>query len=111
MNTVSITDESFVIDAAIAAAAFGVAASAVPELMRAGEITSRCEAGVGADAGRWRLTLIHRGHYLSLVVSEDGEILDRATGEAGATNGPEAAAQKALPGCFRKFVGAHKQAR
>lgn len=68
-------DGRFVIPAASIAARFGLAASAVPELMRNGQITSKTEMGTEADAGRWRLTLYHADQVLRLTVDAEGVIL------------------------------------
>ncbi|WP_439139922.1 DUF6522 family protein [Roseicyclus sp.] len=68
----------FVIPAALIAARFGLVPSMVPELMRAGQITSKTEMGTEADAGRWRLTLYHGDQVLRLTVDEDGVILHQA---------------------------------
>ena len=68
-------DGRFVIPAALIAARFGLTASAVPELMRNGQITSKTEMGTEADAGRWRLTLYHTDQVLRLTVDAEGVIL------------------------------------
>ncbi|TGD60774.1 hypothetical protein EYC08_20135 [Tabrizicola sp. WMC-M-20] len=46
--------------------------------VRAGEVTSLCEAGVDADLGRCRLIFRHAGRALRLTVNEGGEVLTRA---------------------------------
>ncbi|MCR8726123.1 DUF6522 family protein [Frigidibacter sp. ROC022] len=69
----------FVVDAAVLGTAFGIAAAEVPEMLRSNAITSRCEAGVDADEGRWRLTFFHGGKALRLVVDRAGRILTRST--------------------------------
>jgi hypothetical protein len=79
MSDVSISTDGFVVDAEIIGAAFDMAAADVPERMRMGDITSRCETGVDADAGRWRMTFYFGGRALRLVVNKAGTILSRAT--------------------------------
>ena len=69
----------FVIDAALIAGAFKLSEAEVRGRMREGAITSRCETGVGEDAGRWRLTFHHGDRACRFVVDEAGSILNRAT--------------------------------
>ncbi|MDT9599909.1 DUF6522 family protein [Sphingosinicella rhizophila] len=76
MTKVEIGDDSFDIDASLIADGLGLAPSAVPELMKAGRITSLCERGEGADAGRHRLSLFHGNRRLRLVVDGDGNIVE-----------------------------------
>lgn len=47
----------------------------VQRLMRAGEITSRFETGEGEDAGKVRLTFLHRGRRVRLTCTTDGTVL------------------------------------
>ena len=79
MNDVSITTNGFVVDADVLSTAFSVAPADVPAKLRRGEITSRCEAGIDRDAGRWRLTFYCAGRALRVVVNNEGTILSRAT--------------------------------
>lgn len=83
MPAVERTGGEFVVDATLIGAAFGIAPDRVQGLMRQGVITSRCEAGEGEDAGRWRLTFLYAGRALRLVVDDQGEILKRATFPVG----------------------------
>jgi len=73
----------FVVDARLLAEAFRVSEDAVRALMREGRITSRCEAGEGRDAGRWRLTFFHAGRACRITVDAEGRVLGRATLPAG----------------------------
>jgi hypothetical protein len=61
----------------------------VPELLRNGAITSRCERGIGEDEGRFRLTFFHAGRRLRLVVDADGRILQRSRIDYGDRPLPE----------------------
>lgn len=81
MGPVTSTDAGFVVDAGVIGAAFAVEPALVPELMRSGEITSRCETGIDEDAGRFRLVFLHDGRALLLTVDEAGTVLDQATRE------------------------------
>ncbi|MCU0974275.1 MAG: DUF6522 family protein [Burkholderiales bacterium] len=67
------------VDAAIIAAGLRLAPALVRPLMRAGRITSRLERGVGDDAGRYRLTFLHRKRQLQLVIDDAGQVLQQAT--------------------------------
>ncbi len=69
----------FSVDAALLAEAFGVTQAQVQQEMRAGGITSRCEAGVDEDEGRWRLTF-HRGERaVRFIVDDAGQVLTRVS--------------------------------
>lgn len=98
MSDVSITTDGFVVDAEVVAAAFHLSPAEVPAKLRAGEITTRCEAGIDEDAGRWRLTFYSGGRALRLVVDRHGSILSRATfpshAPAAGPTGPAAGGAK-----------------
>lgn len=79
MSGVTVTAQGFEVDAVTIAAAFGLDPVQLQEKMRAGEVTSLCERGVDADAGRFRLTFRHAGRSLRLTVDEGGAILKRST--------------------------------
>jgi hypothetical protein len=79
MSLVERTEAGFVVDADLLAAAFRLPAASVRALMQTGRITSRCEAGVGDDAGRWRLSFYHGDRVCRLTVDAEGALLARAT--------------------------------
>lgn len=79
MSTVERNGDGFVVDAAILARAFDLPAETVRAMMRDGRITSRCEAGMDEDAGRWRLTFFHAGRTCRLTVDGEGAILKQST--------------------------------
>ena len=83
MSDVERSGQGFVVDASILARAFGLPAETVRAMMRDGGITSRCEAGMGEDAGRWRLTFFHAGRTCRLTVDGSGKILKQSTFAAG----------------------------
>ena len=83
MSTLQRDGEGFVIDAAVLAEAFGLSEAALRQGTADGTITSRCETGIGEDAGRWRLTFRHGGRAVRLVVDETGEIRARSSFLAG----------------------------
>ena len=85
MTAVTITTDGIEVDASVIAAAFDIDAATLQARMRAGEVTSVCEAGVDADLGRFRLTFRHAGRALRLTVDADGEVLTRATFPFGVT--------------------------
>ncbi|WP_347310983.1 DUF6522 family protein [Defluviimonas sp. SAOS-178_SWC] len=78
MNGIERDGDGFVVDATILSAAFGRPAPEIRASMRDGRITSRCETGSGADAGRWRLTFYHEGRALRLTVNAEGALLKRS---------------------------------
>ena len=79
MSAVTREGEGFIVDATLLSRAFGLPAEEVRQMMRDGRITSRCEAGVDEDAGRWRLTFLHDGRNFRLTVDAAGEILKQST--------------------------------
>ena len=78
MTDVIRSDDGFTVDACLIGDALGIDPAHVPALMRQGRITSRCETGEGADAGRFRLSFFHGARTLRLTISTDGTILKRA---------------------------------
>lgn len=77
MIQVELSDTGPVVDVSLIANAFDLDPVEIQNLMRAGKITSRCERGVGKDAGRWRLTFWHADRALRLTVDDTGTILSR----------------------------------
>lgn len=69
----------FTVDAALIATAFAIDEDRVRACMRAGEMTSQCETGVDADAGRFRLTFRYGSRALRLTVNEAGAVLSKAS--------------------------------
>lgn len=67
------------VDVAIIAAGLRLATAQVRPLMQQGRITSRLERGMDDDAGRYRLTFLHRRRQLQLVIDESGQILEQST--------------------------------
>lgn len=86
MSTVEFEDGAVSLDATIVAEGFGLAPEQLRRLMRSAKITTRHERGVGADAGRHRLTFIYGNRHLQLLVDATGAIIDRSY-----TEGDEAA--------------------
>lgn len=82
MSGVSIGAGGFIVDAGVLADAFSLTPAEVATRMRAGQIVSRHEKGIDADAGRHRLTFYHQGRALRLTVDETGRILSRAMFDA-----------------------------
>ncbi|MDZ4137191.1 MAG: DUF6522 family protein [Paracoccaceae bacterium] len=82
MSAVTLTTAGFEVDAAIVAAAFGLDPAGLQAKTRAGEVTSLCEKGEDADAGRFRLTFRHGGRVLRLTVDAQGRVLSRSTFDA-----------------------------
>ncbi|SFT99180.1 DUF6522 family protein [Sedimentitalea nanhaiensis] len=79
MIRVTPTPDGFTVDAEIIGNGFGLDPEQVPGLMRTGQITSRSETGVDADAGRFRLTFFYAGRSLRLTVDPQGRILSRSS--------------------------------
>ncbi|WP_112322832.1 DUF6522 family protein [Oceanibium sediminis] len=79
MTTIERDGEDFVVPATILAEAFGLSEVEVRKNMRAENITSRSEKGVGEDDGRWRLTFHFRDRACRFIVDESGTILKRTS--------------------------------
>ena len=75
MTKIDISDGSFDVDAATIGNGLNLDAGVIPALMKAGEITSACERGEGADAGRYRLTFLHGDKRFRITVDTAGAIL------------------------------------
>ncbi|MBV6418044.1 MAG: hypothetical protein CMLOHMNK_02824 [Steroidobacteraceae bacterium] len=67
--------ESFSVDAALVARGFGVTPVLLRSLMRRGKIVSRCERGMGEDAGKHRLTFLYGVRRLRLLVDDAGNVI------------------------------------
>lgn len=96
MTQVEVTQDGFVVDAAVTAEAFSLKPQNVQALMRNGEIASISETGVGEDAGRARLTFRYHDRAVQLVVDQPGTILKRASFPVAARQ-PIGAKSQALP--------------
>ena len=78
MTQIEVTQDGFVVDAAVIAEAFKLMPQDIQPLMRSGDITSISEAGVDEDAGRARLTFYYGGQAVRLVIDQEGNILKQA---------------------------------
>ena len=67
--------EGFLVDAHDLGPLLGVDPAAVPDLMRAGKITSQSEDGADEDAGKTRLTFWYADLRVRLVCDADGNVL------------------------------------
>ena len=96
MPEIEIQDGTIQIDASVLGEGLSLEPSRVPELLRSGVITSRCERGLGEDEGRFRLTFFHAGRRLRLVIDSAGRILQRSSIDYG---------DRPLPGSLRRLGG------
>jgi hypothetical protein len=78
MKRIERDGEGFVIPADLLAEAFRMTEDDVRIAMRDGTLTSRCEAGEGEDAGRWRLTFRHADRACRFTLDATGAILTRS---------------------------------
>jgi hypothetical protein len=67
------------IDAATIAEALDIDPSLVPQHIRDGSLTTRCERGVDSDEGRYRLTFFTERQRVRLIVDAAGNVLQRST--------------------------------
>lgn len=70
-------DAGIEVDAALIGAAFDLTPQQVMREMREGVITSRAEQGIGADAGRRRLTFFRGRKRVRFVLDDSGAVLQR----------------------------------
>ena len=75
MTKVDIRNGSIEVDAATIANGLDLDPSLVAALMKAGEITSACERGEDADAGRYRLSFFHGDQCFRITIDTAGGIL------------------------------------
>lgn len=71
------------VDATLVAKGLGIEPSLVQERMREGKITSRCERGIDADEGRYRLTFFSENRRFRLVVDNEGNVIQRSAIDFG----------------------------
>jgi len=79
VTQIEINQDGFVVEASVIASALRLAPEDIQPLMRNGEITSKCETGVGEDEGRSRLTFHYADRAVRLVVDQTGAILKQAS--------------------------------
>lgn len=72
---VAMTDGQPIIDAHDLGPLLGLESAQVLDKMRSGEITSKFETGIDADAGLFRLTFYHDGKRIRLTCTSDGTVL------------------------------------
>ena len=72
---INLNNSKPVVDAADLARAFDLSPEQVKEFMRAGDITSRFETGVGDDAGTHRLTFWYTQTKVRFTCDADGNVL------------------------------------
>ncbi len=84
MTRVDRDGAGFVVPANLLAEAFQMTEDRVREAMRDGTMTSICETGVDADAGRWRLTFRHANRACRYTLDEAGTILSTSRFPVGA---------------------------
>jgi len=89
MPAIEFQNGTFQIDASVLAAGLGLEASRVPELLRSGAITSRCERGTNEDEGRYRLSFFYAGRRLRLITDASGRVLQRSSIDFGSRPLPE----------------------
>lgn len=81
-------DGTCMVDAAILGPALGLSPAALMVELRAGLVYQVAERGIGADAGRMRLTFRYRHRELCVIVDRAGQIVG-GLGPAGGTHSLE----------------------
>lgn len=88
-SAVELSDDAFVVDAAVIGELLDLPAETVPVLMREGRITSACERGIDEHNGEFRLTFFHRNRRARLSTDLAGRILRRSVVDFGERPGPD----------------------
>ena len=83
MGKVEIGPGALHINASVIAQGLALEPSRVQAMMRKGEITSLCERGVNEDAGRYRLTFLHKSRRFRVIVDGTGTVIQRSTVDFG----------------------------
>jgi len=78
-----LSDNTFVVDAALIGQLLRIPASRVPILMREGKITSACERGVDEHQGEFRLTFFYRSRRARLGTDPSGRIFRKSVIDFG----------------------------
>jgi hypothetical protein len=78
MPAVEVSDDAFIVDAALIGELLDLPAKDVQALMREGRITSTCERGVDEHKGEFRLTFFYRNRRARLSTDLAGRILRRS---------------------------------
>ena len=73
MSRIRIQGGAIEVDADVIADGLGLATPTIVDLIRRGEITSRCERGEGEDEGRFRLTFYHKTRRFCCVIARNGD--------------------------------------
>ena len=81
MSIVSFEGGMVQVDAAVVAVGLRLTPGALRSALQGGTVTSRCEAGVGEDAGRFRITFFSANRRMRLIVSVDGTVLQKTTAD------------------------------
>jgi hypothetical protein len=83
MTSLEFEDNAFQIDATVVAKGLGIVPTLLMQRLREGKITSLCERGIDADAGRYRLTFFSENRRFRVVIDESGSIVQRSTLDFG----------------------------
>jgi hypothetical protein len=83
MMAIEFHEDGIQIDAGMLGEGLGLEPGSVPDLLRQGAITSRCERGIAGDEGRYRISFFHEGRRFRLVIDDAGRVLRRSTIDFG----------------------------
>lgn len=81
MSIVSFEDGMVQVDAAVVAEGLRLTPEALRAALQGGTVTSRCEAGGGEDAGRFRITFFSANRRMRLIITADGSVLQKTTAD------------------------------
>jgi hypothetical protein len=80
---VEITDDDILVDAVLLGELLDIQPAEVSKLMRAHAITGRCERGVDANQGQYRLSFFYQNRRVRLSLDSSGHVLRRSIIEFG----------------------------
>jgi hypothetical protein len=92
-RAIEISDDTFLVDAALIGKLLRISPTRVPALMREGHITSACERGMDEHAGEFRLSFFYRHRRARLSTDLTGRILRKTAIDFG---------DRPIPGTVRR---------
>lgn len=81
MGIVTVEGGMMQVEASVVADGLRLTPDALRAALQDGTVTSRCEAGIGEDEGRFRITFFSTNRRMRLIVGADGTVLQKTTAD------------------------------